>query len=273
MKESIRLLQCIHTRESYDLKRWQSPRIVALNIFTLARPLMEKIRLMIYNIILCVNGRIDHQITLRITPINKSICSRCAQKNLQSVGPFYIYQYVLDENIEDINCQCPVDDHRFMIQSNVEYLYTSVAMQPKSEELEVKLNDYLSKCDQLCRFLREDQERDWSDPFHIILTQFIEEEDEILQQNRNNSHLNTDVLGKLKTIMERRSETDAQLLGVQERLPLKQVIKLITELTTIQDVNNHMKSVKKTGEIQMKASERKIPMDYIQNHDFLKTFQ
>ena len=123
-----------------------------------AHPLMEKVRSIIFNIILHGMKIVDHQMIYRCTPTKMKFCSRCARDRFVKIGPFQICQYESERKPEEINCRCPDDGKRLLIESVVKYQYLSNSMQSEKEELEKELNEYLWKCDQVCHFFRGDRQ-------------------------------------------------------------------------------------------------------------------
>ncbi|CAF4777528.1 unnamed protein product, partial [Rotaria sp. Silwood2] len=77
--ESVRLLKFILTLAPYNLNEWQSIRKATLEISMLARPLMETLRLILYNWKLCEVGLTDKEIVINTIPVKIKICSNCAQ--------------------------------------------------------------------------------------------------------------------------------------------------------------------------------------------------
>ncbi|CAF1133088.1 unnamed protein product [Rotaria sordida] len=77
--ESIRLLHFILKLKPYDLNEWQSIRKASLEISILARPLMEKLRLILYNWKLRGTGTVTEGIVLNSNFVRTESCSNCAQ--------------------------------------------------------------------------------------------------------------------------------------------------------------------------------------------------
>ena len=91
--ELLRLLNFIQKTKPYCLEEWISPRKAALDMCLLARPLMETLRLIIYNTIISENQIIDNRMELNSIPVAIDICTHCAKMNIVEIGPFRIAQY------------------------------------------------------------------------------------------------------------------------------------------------------------------------------------
>ncbi|CAF4018543.1 unnamed protein product, partial [Rotaria sordida] len=78
--ESIRLLHFIRKLKPYDLNEWQSIRKASIEISILARPLMETLRLILYNWKLRETGTVTERIVLNSNFVKSELCSNCAQK-------------------------------------------------------------------------------------------------------------------------------------------------------------------------------------------------
>ena len=261
VKESVRLLEFIQKRERYDLQQWLSPRRTALNIIMFARPLMEKLRSMIYNIILDRNNIVDRRVIYHCTSTKTKLCSQCATMKFAQVGLFRICQHGPERKNNETNCQCPADEKCFLIESLVKYEYLSEPTQPKTKELENELYHYLWNCDQLYYFLRKDQQRSWSDPFDPVLEEFIQEEKRITKDIKNGIDFNKEVY-QLLTEMREWHKTNTQELEKQnKRLSLDAINKMMEKLTSTSDVKEHIECVKEIRRQAMKAYEERIPMD------------
>ncbi|CAF4133938.1 unnamed protein product, partial [Rotaria sordida] len=101
--ESVRLLHFILKLEPYNLNEWQSIRKASLEISILARPLMEKLRLILYNWKLRGTGTVTEGIVLNSNFVRTESCSNCVQSNIVQVGPFYITEYQSDKNKANIS--------------------------------------------------------------------------------------------------------------------------------------------------------------------------
>ncbi|CAF4227378.1 unnamed protein product, partial [Rotaria sordida] len=77
--ESVRLLHFILNLKPYNLNEWQSIRKAVLEISILARPLMETLRLILYNWKLRETGTVTKGIVLNSNFVRTELCSNCAQ--------------------------------------------------------------------------------------------------------------------------------------------------------------------------------------------------
>ena len=147
-RESIRLLDYILKRESYNLNEWQSPKKAALEISMLARPLMETLRLIVYNWKLREAGLTDKEMTLSSNPITEQLCSSCADSNIVQAGPFWIVEYGPVKNNPVEQCQCPFDEKHFLLESKVKHVFISLPIQLSIDELQNRMHEVLLQCDE-----------------------------------------------------------------------------------------------------------------------------
>jgi septin family protein len=268
--ESLRLLNSIQTRQPYYLDEWLSPRKAALDISTLARPLIETLRLIIYNWKLSEAKLIANQIVLNSNPIDIDMCTHCAQTNLTEVRPFWIIQYqrVLSKSNTSEHHLCPSDGKHFLIETIVQHELVAEPAGLKNERWQSSFNNFLFKCDRLLHFLRQQDQSVEDDPFQPILERFLEEEQQISQIRSINSHMNRKVREVLQTVKQKRQQNSQQLLEANERLSLNQVYQIINELIIIPTVQKQTDSIKKSRQLKLKIHECRIPTNVIQNRTF-----
>ena len=147
--ESVRLLKHITTREPYNLHEDQSPGKAALEIAMLARPLMETLRLIIYNWALCEMQVMNNRMILETKPVNIEICSNCAPSQLIQVGPLSLLRY--QWNLSKVNPtqrhQCTSDGTNFFIEYKVKYSCVTESQSNTKDKWYYLFDDFLSKCD------------------------------------------------------------------------------------------------------------------------------
>ncbi|CAF3436473.1 unnamed protein product [Rotaria sp. Silwood1] len=271
VKESIRLLNFIQTCEPYYLEEWISPRRVTLDISMLARPLMETLRLIIYNSKINEAKLSANQMALNSNSVNIDMCTHCAQINVVDIGPFWLIQYKQPILKTDKNqhYRCPKNGRHFSIESIVTYEFVAQPAGLKNERWQSSFRNFLYKCDRLHHFLRQQGPSVDDDPFLPIIERYLDEEQEISQICNINSNMNRRVHEVLNTIKKIRQENSQQLFGSNERLSLNQVYQIINELIAIPTVKKQVDSIKRSRQLKMQENECIIPTNSIKNRIFV----
>ncbi|CAF4310266.1 unnamed protein product [Rotaria sp. Silwood2] len=270
VKESVRLLNFIQRCQPYYLEEWISPRKATLDISMLARPLMETLRLIIYNSKLNEARLNANHMMLNSNPVDIDMCTHCAQINVVEVGPFWLTQYqpsILKTNTNQ-HRRCPTNGKNFFIESIVTYEFVPLSAGLKNERWQSSFRNFLYKCDRLHHFLRQQGPSTDDDPFLPIIERFLEEEQEISQICNINSNMNRQVREVLNTIKRLRQENSQQLFGSNERLSLNQVYQIINELVAIPTVKRQVDSIKISRQLKLQKHERQIPANSIKNRIF-----
>ncbi|CAF1078440.1 unnamed protein product [Rotaria sordida] len=268
--ESIRLLNFIQRCQPYYADEWISPRKTTLDICMLARPLMETLRLIIYNSKLNDVRLNANQIILNSNPIDIDMCTHCAQINLVDLGPFWLTQYqppIVKTNANQ-HRHCPTNGRHFFIECLTTYGFMAQSAGLKNERWQSSFRNFLYKCDRLHHFLRQQGPSTEDDPFLPILERFLDEEQQISQIRNINSDMNRRVREVLNTIKRIRQENSQKLFGSNERLSLNQVYQIINELIAIPTVRKQVDNIKRSRQLRMKQNEYIIPTNSIKNRIF-----
>ncbi|CAF4333694.1 unnamed protein product, partial [Rotaria sp. Silwood2] len=193
--ESVCLLNFIQRCQPYYLEEWISLRKATLDISMLARPLMETLRLIIYNSKLNEARLNANHMVLNSNPVNIDMCRHCAQINIVEVGPFWLTQYpppILKTNTNQ-HRHCPTNGKHFFIESIVTYEFVPQLAGLKNERWQSSFSNFLYKCDRLHHFLRQKEPSTDDDAFLPILERFLEEEQDISRICNINSNMNRQV--------------------------------------------------------------------------------
>jgi GTP-binding protein EngB required for normal cell division len=268
--ESVRLLNFIRTREPYDLQNWQSPKKLALDISMLARPLMETLRLILYNWKSRESGLVGNQIVIKSSPVTTDICSNCAQSDIVEVAQIWVTRYQpgpLKSNVTQ-HRQCPSNGRHFLIEAIVEYASVAEPAGLTAERWQNSFHSFLLKCDRLTHFLRQQGPAAQNDPFQPILDRFLDEEQQISQFREINTTVNRRVHTVLRSLKQTRQQNSQQLLASHEQLALRQVNQIIDELIAIPTVDKQIQSIKASRQLKMQAHEHRVPANFIKNHIF-----
>ncbi|CAF3190279.1 unnamed protein product [Rotaria sp. Silwood2] len=253
--ESVRLLHFILKLESYNLNEWQSIRKATLEISMLARPLMETLRLILYNWKLYETETVTEIVALNSNFVESELCSNCAQTNTVQVGPFYIIEYQSDRNKAVKHCLCPFDESHFLIENIVKYEFVSQRTDFSSDQLKDSFDNFLFKCDRLTYFLRQKEQWQHIDPFTVILERFLEEERQISEVPNINQTMNKRIEHTLRYIKQMREQNKKKLFESNEKLSLIQLNKIISQLKSVSDIKNQINNIKKTRRLRIQANE------------------
>ncbi|CAF3348672.1 unnamed protein product [Rotaria socialis] len=270
VKESMRLLNFIQRCEQYRLEEWLSPRKAALDISMLAVPLMETLRLIIYNTKLTEANLNANQVVLNSDPIAIDMCTRCAQANIVELGPFWYTQYrspVLRTGTNQ-HRHCPTDGKHFFIESIVTYEFIGRPAGLKIEQWQSSFRNFLLKCDRLAHYLRQQKLPVQNDPFQSILERFLEEEQQISKIRNIDSAANRRLCEVLNSIKRIRQENSQQLFVANENLSIFELYAIIDELTAIQTVKKQVDIIKTSRQLKMVENELIIPANLIKTRLF-----
>jgi hypothetical protein len=270
--ESVRLLGYILTRKPYHLNENQSLRKVALEILMLARPLMETLRLIIYNWLLYATGAVTNRMKLISDPIDIDLCSNCASsQNMQVESlPLMGYQWIRSKANTIQSHQCTSDGTSFLIEYTVQYHSITGSPSFTKEEWHNKFIDLLFKCDKLTHFLRQQKLLAQDDPFAPVLERFLVEQDQILCTPQTNSTMNETVCKALIFAKEQRVRNNILLNQSNEKLSLDEICQIIKELKSYESVQKQINSIVESRRSKMKMYEYPIKTNFVKNERFTK---
>ncbi|CAF2061745.1 unnamed protein product [Rotaria magnacalcarata] len=265
--ESVRLLTYIEQCKSLNLEALLSLHRAALDISMLARPLMETMRLIIYNWKLSEANLLISHMVLNSYPIDNDICTNCAEMKFVELGPFWLTQYqstLLNSN-ENQHLRCLTNKKHVLIESTVTYEFVPLPAGLKKERWQSSFYNFLFKCDRLLHFLRQQELSNQDDPFQPILERYLEEEEQISQMCDLNYDMNQRVREVFESIKQMRQENSQKLSQLNESLSLNQVYQIINEFITIPTVKKQIDSIKTSRRLKMVKQECIIPKDSINN--------
>jgi len=269
--ESTRFLKYIQSRKPYELQLYKSPRKAIIDINTLARPLMETLRLIIYNWKISEAKIAFNQMTLQATPVDIEMCTYCAQTNLVQIGPYWLVQYqqpVSQRNEISQHTFCPTDRDHILLESNLRHEFPVGGAGLKNQQWQKSLNDFLLDCDRLHHFLRQQGPSSNDDPFQMIIQCFLNEEQQISQYTDIDSAMNRGVRDVLQSLQQIRQRNSQQLFADNERLSCRDIYGIIDRLMHIDTVDKQFKAIKQSRQILMQKYERRIAANIIQNRKF-----
>ena len=256
--ESVRLLEYIVTRTPYHLHEYQSPRKAALEISMLARPLMETIRLVIFNQILCERKMTTCRIILNYEPVDAvELCSNCASCEIVQLGLlFYMrFQGVRLQEDKIPGHQCYSDGEGFPIEYTTNY----VLLQEPQDTTTHLFSDILQNYDKLIHFLQQQGLSPQRDPFTLVLERFMLEEHQIRYSIEGDISMNERLLEILSSIESMRITNTAALQESNERLSLPDIYQIIDDLkSSHESMQMQIDSIQESRRLKMKACEKQI---------------
>jgi hypothetical protein len=268
--ESVRLLDFIRTREPYYLNDWQSLRKFALEISLLARPLMETLRLILYNWKLRETGLTDKTVMLNSNPVITTICSNCAYSNIVQVGPFCVVEYGSVKKSTAERCSCPSNERHFLIESTVQHSFVVRQIGLSAEEFRSIFYHFLFKCERLTYFLQQKDLSNQKDPFTPVIERFLEEEQQISDNVNIDLIMNKKVKEALRSIKQVRQNDNQHLIKSNEKLSLNEIYQIVDELKSKQTVQQQTESIKKGRQLMMEINEYQVNIPTIINKTFVE---
>ncbi|CAF1270042.1 unnamed protein product [Adineta steineri] len=269
--ESIRLLDYIQACQPYYHNTWLSPKKAMLDISVLARPIMETLRLIIYNWKLNEAKLIFNHIILNSNPIHFEMCTCCAQTNTVEIGPFWItkYQRVVLKNYVNQHHVCSSNGKHFLVEAIVQHEFIDEPAGLRNERWQSSFDNFLLQCDRLIHYLRQQELLTHDDdPFQCIIERFLEEELQISQIRNINSNMNRKVREVLQSIKQKRQLNSQQLSDTNEKLSLNQIYQIINDFIAIPTIQKQLDSIKTSRQLKMKMHECKIQTNAIRNKTF-----
>ncbi|UJR14420.1 hypothetical protein I4U23_001417 [Adineta vaga] len=265
VSESHRLLRFIKTRDAYILDECPSQRKYTFEISLLARPLMETLRLFIYNWKLRATGHVTQQIILEQYPINGKLCTSCAQNDIVNVHPFWIVQYGSAKDNNKEPCFCSAEDSQFLLEYSVKHSIDSSQVDVSSEEFEKKYHGFLYQCDKLAYFFRQQGLPNQDDPFTSILDRFLDEERHISEKKCNKGKLNKGINDELRAIKRQRQQNKKRLIDLDEKLSLHDVYLVISSLKSMPEIRNQIECIQISRRLKMEETEHRVKIPSINN--------
>jgi GTP-binding protein EngB required for normal cell division len=248
VKQSNRLINYICTQLdvcSMD-NQWKSIKHAQIEVIHMIRPMLEAMRNILRNIILCKIESTKKSIKLSPKPIHRpgAICSLCTPYPIR-VGNFWIIREITHEfRKKCFDCSCPTDQH---VQINY-ILYFEDSDTPQNYQQKEMIDMAYRLClagAEFDYFLSHVSRSSKDDPFWIGLMRMIDEENDLCKNqkpNRLNSQLFKD-LNELKCQYEERIE-NLKLNPQQTALP--NIYKWITSIREYPTIQEQLDAIKET---------------------------
>jgi GTP-binding protein EngB required for normal cell division len=261
VKESKRLYDYICNNLSACSMRdeQQSIKRAQLQIIPMIRPMLETMRNILRNMIMCKMDSLNKTIELSAEALRHpaAICSACKHDSMQK-GPFWITR---DEPHEIQKtccaCTCPLNQH-ITAHYKLEYEYSDSSSNYNRDEMKKKLNLLRHASIEFAHFLMHVARSSKDDPFWIGIAQMIGEEN-YLSKNRKSNELNLQLgkhLGQLKIDYE--GHTD-KMQSNREHSKLSTIYDWIQTVGEHRMVQVQMAAFKKTQKRIMKLYEYEVP--------------
>ena len=256
--ESIQMINYIQIIPSYDFDRNNVLKKPACQILMLARPLMELLRLTLYNWKLCENGNIGNQITVKSNPVAIQMCSKCSENKMVQIEQLHIVEYGSVRSEAIPKCHCPFDENHFVVEYELKHEFVFQPINMNSSELENLFFRYLLNCDRLTHFLETNGLMKEADPFSSIQNRFLEEEQYIISRLSNPSEMHQAIYSIWRSMPSKRQQNREILNRSKENLSVDYLHELIHEFLTIPEVREQVQCIEKSRELIMKSTEHYV---------------
>lgn len=266
MNKSIELIKFIITLQSYDFDKNKSLRRAAVDASMLARPLIELLRVTLYNWKFSQNGQ--RTLIIKTDPVDVEICSHCAETNVKLMKSIAIVQYSSTKSEKATSCHCPHDENHFLIEYTVKHEVTTEQMKYNGEQLQNFFVQLSSKCDTLIGFLRQNGLINETDPFSSVLKRFVDEEKQVRESHGFISVTHNEIYNSIRILLKRRQDNHKKFIHSNTQLSLDEVYDVIHSLMSEPIVKQQLECIKATRRRLMEKTEREVKLPVIRNRCF-----
>jgi GTP-binding protein EngB required for normal cell division len=248
------LSACSMRDEQQSIKRAQ------LQIIPMIRPMLEAMRNIVRNMIMCEKNSSNKSIELSAEALQHpaAVCSACKRASMQ-IGPFWITRdepHTIQKTC--CACSCPLNQH-ITTHYKLEYEYSDSSSNYNRDKMKGKLNLLRHASTEFAHFLMHVARSSKDDPFWIGIAQMIGEEN-YLSKNRKPNELNVQLgkhLGQLKIDYEGRTDK-MQSNQEHSKLPLPVIYEWIQTVKGYPMVRVQMEAFTKTQKRIMKLYEYEV---------------
>jgi hypothetical protein len=257
VKESNRLIDRIDTELTvYHMKSgWQSIKHAQFEISHMIRPILETMRNILRNIILCTMDSSNKSINLRPKFLHHpaTICRSC-KLYLHQVGQFWI-ALGLPHGIENDcdSCQCPFNQH-IPIDYVLEYELSNKSTKFDQNQMIAMLNGLCHACAEFAHFLIHVAHSTKDDPFLTGLGEMIDEEAAICESQKL-THFNMQLVEELRKLENQHKQRMNKLKPNDEYVGLPAIYTLIKTTGEYPLMREQMAAVKQTQQMMMEQHE------------------
>ncbi|CAF4505117.1 unnamed protein product [Rotaria sp. Silwood2] len=260
VKESNRLIDYINkARTVYHVdKGWQSIKHAQFEISYMIRPILETMRNILRNIILCKKKLTNQLIELNSNPLHftASRCRSC-KGDLQEVGTFWILSTSLHEiHNECLMCKCTLDQH-VPIDYMLDYKCSSKTSSDFQNGIGNIRNTLCHASAKLAHFLIYTACSTKDDPFLNGLEEMIVEETYICEIQKSND-FNIQLVQELSKLESQYEQHMNKLKSTKENFDVQAVYELIKIISNYPTVREQMAAVKKRQRMIIEEYEYKV---------------
>jgi hypothetical protein len=183
---------------------------------------------------------------------------------------FDIVQYGSTKSKKVTLCHCPYDEKHFLIEYTVKHAFTSQRMDCTSQQLQNSFIQFLSTCDRLTHFLRQNGLINKIDPFSSVLNRFIDEEKQVRENSGGTFSIHEEVHKVICSLPGIRENNSKKLNRQNEKLSLPEVHTLIAKLMSTPEIKQQIECIKITRRSRMDKTEHKVTIPSTKNKSFVE---
>ena len=258
VKESDRLLDHIQNQLSvfHMADELQSVKHAQLKISDMIRPILETMRNLLRNMILCKINHRGRFIQMKPEPLNsRAIQCHSCQSNDQFLEQFWIRSYER-HGVEDecTSCKCPIDQHS-PIDYALQYDSGNDCVSGGEQQMQDTLTELYRASAKFSCFLERTAYAPKKDPFLNGLIDMIGEERALHEKNASNT-LNEQLCKQLSTLAKQYQAKVDQHTSEQECIDLPAIYLLIKTIGEYPILHEQIKAVNKTHQLIIEQNKR-----------------
>ena len=261
--EFIRFIRSIQQRSPYQLDQRQTLTRSIFQLTKLVRPILETLRLFIYNRILDAFGLDDQRIVLRSTWVTQLLCSHCAESEIVLRKSIQIQHYNDVKRNDRQECRCTENEHDFLIEHIVKY-QCSISLTKQQKEENIRHYNQLIKC------LEHPAITSCWNRFKTIVDKFLIDEQNISMMTDVDSKLNEKVVDEwivVRRIFEKNQKQS-------ENSTFEEIDQLINSVKIIPQIQIQLKDISDSRRLSTGKMERRITNDrWIGKNNFVDCFR
>jgi hypothetical protein len=236
---------------------WQSIKRAQVTICDMIRPMLEAVRNLLRNIILCKMETPNKCIKLCPKAIHRpaTICPLCTPYPI-NMGKFWIVREITHEILKKcLVCSCAADQH-ISINYLVHFEYLDSPPSYPPDEMTVMVEKLCRAGAKFDYFLKHSAGSSKDDPFSNGLIRIIAEEDSLCKNQKPN-RLNLQLLNHLNKLKRQYKERIADLKSTQSDTSLSNIHELISTIRAYPTIPEQLDAIKETQ--KMMAEQYEVP--------------
>jgi GTP-binding protein EngB required for normal cell division len=238
---------------------WQSIKHAQLQITYMIRPMLEAMRNILRNIIICDVDSSNRSIELIPIVLHRpaAVCFTCEHVFIQK-GKFWIVRDIPHEmQTECFSCDCASSQH-MPIHYKLKYKDSDKPSSHNRKEMKEQLSLLRNASAEFAHFLVSFARSSKDDPFWIGITQMIGEENDICK-SRTPNEMNLKLAQNLRELLQKYEQHMNKRNSDQQHSPLPVIYEWIQTICGHPMVQIQMAAVRETQEEIMKLYEYKVP--------------